>query len=143
MSRRRAPSALRIPISRVRSLTAMSMMFMITMPPTTSEIATRPGSARKRILEIFCQLPSAPSAVWKAKLFSCQGLSCRRLRMSASASPIACCIVVGSAVWTMSASRMLIGQISRRPGALNGMIANLSSESPKSVPCLATTPMIR
>ena len=44
-----------MPISRVRSLTAMSMMFMITMPPTTSEMATRPGSARNRIWEIFFQ----------------------------------------------------------------------------------------
>ena len=30
-----APSALRRPISRVRSLTTISMMFMMTMPPTT------------------------------------------------------------------------------------------------------------
>src|SRR4029078_2985459 len=63
MSRRRAPSAFRMPISRVRSLTAISMMFMITIPPTTREIATRPGSARNRILEIFSQVPSAPCAV--------------------------------------------------------------------------------
>ena len=35
MSRRRAPSARRIPISRVRSVTVASMMFMIPMPPTT------------------------------------------------------------------------------------------------------------
>ncbi len=38
MSLRRAPSALRTPISRVRSVTETSMMFMITMPPTTNEI---------------------------------------------------------------------------------------------------------
>jgi hypothetical protein len=36
MSRRRAPSYLRKPISRVRSLTTISMLFMMTMPPTTS-----------------------------------------------------------------------------------------------------------
>ena len=35
MSRRRAPSALRMPISRVRSVTETSMMFMIPMPPTS------------------------------------------------------------------------------------------------------------
>ncbi len=52
MSRRRAPSAFRMPISRVRSATAISMMFMITMPPTTSEIATRPGSAMNSTREI-------------------------------------------------------------------------------------------
>ena len=38
MSRLRAPMALRIPISRVRSRTDTSMMFMIPIPPTTSEI---------------------------------------------------------------------------------------------------------
>ena len=35
MLRRVAPSALRTPISRVRSVTETSMMFMIPMPPTT------------------------------------------------------------------------------------------------------------
>ena len=34
MSRRRAPSALRTPISRMRSVTDTSMMFMTTTPPT-------------------------------------------------------------------------------------------------------------
>ena len=143
MSRRRAPSAFRMPISRVRSLTAMSMMFMITMPPTTSEIATSPGSARNRTREILSQVPSAPSAVWRWKLFSWPGFSCRRLRIAASASPMASCMWTGSEVWTMRASRMLIGQMSRRPGALKGMTANLSSERPNSVPCGATTPMTR
>ena len=33
-----APSARRIPISRVRSVTVASMMFMMPMPPTKSEI---------------------------------------------------------------------------------------------------------
>ena len=46
MSRRRAPSDLRMPISRVRSATATSMMFMITMAPTTSPMA---GSATPAI----------------------------------------------------------------------------------------------
>ena len=47
MSLRRAPSALRRPISAVRSLTTISMMFMITMPPTTSDSATTPISTPK------------------------------------------------------------------------------------------------
>ena len=34
MSRRRAPRALRTPISRMRSVTDTSMMFMTTTPPT-------------------------------------------------------------------------------------------------------------
>ena len=39
MSRRRAPSALRTPISRMRSVTETSMMFMTTMPPTSRLMA--------------------------------------------------------------------------------------------------------
>ena len=38
MSRPRAPTASRMPISRVRSVTETSMMFMIPTPPTTSEM---------------------------------------------------------------------------------------------------------
>jgi hypothetical protein len=38
MSRRFAPRARRMPISRVRSVTVASMMFMMPMPPTTSEM---------------------------------------------------------------------------------------------------------
>jgi hypothetical protein len=39
ISLRRAPIAMRMPISRVRSVTDTSMMFMMPMPPTTKEIA--------------------------------------------------------------------------------------------------------
>jgi hypothetical protein len=39
MSRPRAPTAMRVPISRVRSVTLTSMMFMIPMPPTSSDTA--------------------------------------------------------------------------------------------------------
>src|SRR5690349_14312453 len=42
ISLRRAPIALRIPISLVRSVTETSMMFITTIPPTTSEIAATP-----------------------------------------------------------------------------------------------------
>ncbi len=42
MSLWRAPTALRIPISLVRSVTDTNMMFMTTMPPTTSEMAATP-----------------------------------------------------------------------------------------------------
>ena len=45
MRPRGAPMALRMPISRVRSVTVTSMMFMTPMPPTSSEIAaTAPSS---------------------------------------------------------------------------------------------------
>ena len=38
MAERVAPTARRTPISRVRSMTLASMMFMMPMPPTSSEI---------------------------------------------------------------------------------------------------------
>ena len=49
MSLLRAPIALRIPISRVRSRTETSMMFMIPIPPTTSEIDAMPARSAVRI----------------------------------------------------------------------------------------------
>ena len=39
---RRAPSARRTPISRVRSCTETSMMFMMPMPPTMSVMSPTP-----------------------------------------------------------------------------------------------------
>ena len=45
MSRPCAPTAMRMPISRVRSVTLTSMMFMMPMPPTMSEtLAIEPRS---------------------------------------------------------------------------------------------------
>ena len=38
-----APMARRMPISRVRSVTVTSMMFMMPMPPTSSEMAAMPA----------------------------------------------------------------------------------------------------
>ena len=128
-----------MPISRVRSLTAISMMFMITMPPTTSEM--RHQAREREEQDPGDLLPGAQRALrgLESKLFSCAGLELPRGCASrASASAMAALhLRRDRRCRTMSASRMLIGQISRRAGALNGMIANLSSESPNSVPCLA------
>ena len=44
MSRGRAPSALRRPISRMRSVTETNMMFITPMPPTSSEMIAMPPS---------------------------------------------------------------------------------------------------
>ena len=55
MSRRRAPSDLRMPISWVRSVTLASMMFMMTMPPTTMKTATMPMVTAKMVPVRFCQ----------------------------------------------------------------------------------------
>ena len=48
-----APIALRMPISRVRSVTDTSMMFMMPMPPTSSEILAMPVRMTMTILIIL------------------------------------------------------------------------------------------
>ena len=46
----RAPSALRRPISRVRSVTDTSMMFMTPIPPTSKDNAAMPASRMVSVL---------------------------------------------------------------------------------------------
>ena len=50
----RAPTAMRMPISRVRSVTETSMMFMIPMPPTSSETAAIPPSSSVITCVVAC-----------------------------------------------------------------------------------------
>ena len=68
MSHCRAPTAMRTPISRVRSVTDTSMMFITPMPPTTSEITAMAeissvsvcvvDSMVSRMVSVFCSLKS-------------------------------------------------------------------------------------
>ncbi len=71
----RAPSALRMPISRVRSVTETSMIFMMPMPPTIREIAAIPPTAMERlaIMESIC--PIWPMAVSMRKSSGLRSLS--------------------------------------------------------------------
>ena len=62
MSRRRAPSDLRRPISRMRSVTLVSIMFMMPMPPTNSEMdATEPMSSENDVIIVSICLMTASS----------------------------------------------------------------------------------
>ncbi len=56
-----APSALRRPISRIRSVTDTSMMFMTPMPPTSSEIAAMPPSSTVRVREVLVAVSTIDS----------------------------------------------------------------------------------
>ena len=60
--------ALRMPISRVRSVTVTSMMFMTPMPPTSSEIAaTAPSSTVKTWFDAsLASRRSAWLSTWKS-----------------------------------------------------------------------------
>ena len=57
----------------------------MTIPPTTSEMATRPGRATNNTRLILPQKSSTSSAVSSAKSFGSRGRRWRRLRMIASA----------------------------------------------------------
>jgi hypothetical protein len=52
-------------------------------------------------------------------------------------------MVIWSAAWTSSSRMPFRGQAHRWAWVVKGTIANLSSDSPKVVPCLSTTPTIR
>src|SRR5881396_1045364 len=103
-SRRRAPSDFRRPISRVRSATDISMMFMITMPPITSDTITTPGRTTTRMRLIPAQNRCTPSDVSSTKLLSWLGRRWRRLRMTPSATSMASRISTSDRAFTRRAS---------------------------------------
>ena len=63
MSRPRAPTAMRRPISRVRSVTETSMMFMMPIPPTSSD--TEAMAARRMVIT---REDSSCAAAYSARL---------------------------------------------------------------------------
>ena len=67
MARCVAPSALRSPISRTRSVTETSMMFMTPIPPTSSEMAAMPASSTVRVLLTEVAVVSSDSWLWIVK----------------------------------------------------------------------------
>ena len=89
ISRRRAPSALRTPISRVRSVTLMVMMAITPMPPTISAIDEITTSARKMPLLIRSQILNSASWVPMSKSLSWSRRRPCRERMISSTSRIA------------------------------------------------------
>src|SRR5262245_6192653 len=68
MSPGSAPTAMRRPISRVRSVTETSMMFMIPTPPTTREIIATPRSSLviNAVVELIVLLISVMSRMVKS-----------------------------------------------------------------------------
>ncbi len=121
MSLLRAPMAFRTPISRVRSITDTSMMFMITMPPTTRAIDTNIGRTVNSMREMLSQNAIASSAVSSAKSASSLGRRPRRARMMPSTSICASLSRSGSSVWMMMLSTTprgdVIDWIGERAGA--------------------------
>ncbi len=142
-SRRRAPSDFRNPISRVRSATDISMMFMITMPPITSDTITTPGRTTTRMRLIPAQKRCTPSDVSSTKLLSWLGRRWRRLRMTPSATSMASRISTSDRAFTSRASTTPGGFTRFWAGAKAGTTTKRSSGNPRTLPCFSTTPTTR
>src|SRR5579864_9510629 len=99
ISLRCAPMALRIPISRVRSVTVASITFMITTPPITRNTETTPTIAVAITpVKLFHSCMSvAESRI--PKLSGSLGLRWRRPRMMARASSCVRSIQSGPVAW--------------------------------------------
>ena len=69
-----------MPISRVRSVTETSMMFMITMPPTINEIEAIATVTTKKFWLMLDHKLMNVSFVSISKLSGVPGPSCRRVR---------------------------------------------------------------
>ena len=141
MSARLAPSAFRTPISRVRSATATSMMFMITIAPTTRLMAGRavPNSTSR---PFNCLMnPNAASCVTRPKS---SGSPARRPR-SERRAPRAASIPSGRSACvgacTMSDERSRSGRMMRPIGDVYGAMALRSRENPNTDPCFSMTPI--
>ena len=141
MSRLRAPSAFRRPISRVRSLTTISMMFMMTMPPTSSDSDTMPRSTANALWLKVRQRFISVSDVKMPKSSASRGRSLRSMRIATRPSSRDAWSSEGSGGLTVSSSER------RAPNSCwnlpSGMTAKLSCDWPKNEPFFPLTPTTR
>ena len=86
MTRGVAPSALRSPISRIRSVTDTSMMFITPMPPTSSEMPAMPPSRTVSVLSTEVAVLTSEVSGVMVKSASVESVMACRLSSSASAS---------------------------------------------------------
>jgi len=126
MARRVAPNDLRIPISRVRSVTLMSMMFMITMPPTTMPMATTAGTTVKNDAGEALPEGNEPFRRVHREIVSWPGRSRCAIRMASSARSMASATCSAAAILTE------ITVVWRRPysasNVVSGSITNPSHD---------------
>ncbi len=140
MSRREAPSDLRIPISRVRSVTLIIMMFMMTMPPTRTPIPVTAGTTLKMTRVSLAQNAINPSPVSTVKSSSSPGRSRCAMRIASSARSMPSATPAAAAILTE------ITLVWRRPYRASkvesGSMTNPSQDCPSTVPFFAMTPLM-
>ena len=71
-----APTALRSPISWVRSVTVVSMMFMMPIPPTISEMPAMPPRKMVRVAETSVAAARVASWLVTVKSSASSTVSC-------------------------------------------------------------------
>src|SRR6266508_57627 len=135
-SRVRAPTALRSPISRVRSDTLTSMMFITPTPPTSREMPAIEASTRVRMPRMR---PTTPRmSRWVRTWYSCSGwaraTTSRMMRCSSSTSPVL------GALTAIPSTRLTPNS---RWAAVTGMNTSASRATPKAVPTRLITPTTR
>ena len=81
-----APMALRMPISRVRSVTVTIMMFIMPMPPTTREIPAMPPSRMESVEVMEFMASSSILEESTSKASSSSSNRSMRIRVMASAA---------------------------------------------------------
>ena len=101
MSPRLAPTALRRPTSRVRSVTLTSMMFMMPMPPTSSEMAAMLPSKVVKVLEVEVTLLRMSAWLRTRKSLSAPAASLCRDRMIAVTCACARSISSAERTWRL------------------------------------------
>ena len=134
MSRRSAPSALRRPISFVRSVTETSMMFITPTPPTTSAIAAMRTMTPEIAFVTACIWASIFSAVKIAKSFGALNGTLRRARSTIVPSSMTRSTSSGDrgivAMWIVSSCEFFVcGKC--RSNVVIGIMTRLSGWPPK------------
>ncbi len=139
ISRRVAPSALRTPISRVRSVTEIIMIATTPTPPTIRPMEESTSMMRKKAPVMRLKRSRKASCRTSAKLFSSAGLSPRATRMATRTSSIACCCVAPAAGTTRRSSQSRLAS-SRLMAVVGGTMAQTSASLWKRFGCIRYTP---
>ena len=137
--RRRAPSALRVPISFVRSFTLTNVMFIMPIAPTKSDkpVMNRPAIAIEFFTGSSVLLKACCSLIEKSSFFS--GGNPRTRRINPVSSSLASSSLLLSFTLTRTSDSVLAEKYLLK--AASG-IATIESQlnKPRNVPCRVLTP---
>ncbi len=138
---RRAPSALRRPISRVRSVTETSMMFMIPMPPTRRATPTMPMTTAVMLSRMLPVVFSSSSCTWTLKSSASPAATWWRWRSTCSMPSRTGSTAAASRAWSWSWTASPASRPKSVSAALKGTNAMSSRSRPSDCPFFSITPI--